>query len=124
MSTLDLLSREGFTLFVGSHAAPPSGSRLPTRSPRASGFPISVIVVSAEEIEWAAVREVDESGAVLVRPDSKVAWRAATAPPDPTEALRQRPWQRSCAVRCEPLDEDPAEPYLERIRAAAARLGQ
>lgn len=37
---------------------------------------------------WAAQREVDDSGAVLVRPDGRVAWRAMTAPDDHSGALR------------------------------------
>jgi len=36
---------------------------------------------------WAAQREVSESGAVLVRPDQHVAWRAEDAVPDPAAVL-------------------------------------
>jgi 2,4-dichlorophenol 6-monooxygenase len=38
--------------------------------------------------EWKAVRGHEETGAVLVRPDGHVAFRAASAHPDPEAALR------------------------------------
>jgi 2,4-dichlorophenol 6-monooxygenase len=37
--------------------------------------------------DWAKVREVDESGALLVRPDKHIAWRSMTMPADPRGAL-------------------------------------
>ena len=37
--------------------------------------------------DWARAREVEESGAVLVRPDGMVAWRSSALPDDPTAAL-------------------------------------
>ncbi|HVQ96713.1 MAG TPA: FAD-dependent oxidoreductase [Mycobacteriales bacterium] len=122
LSTLDLVSRQGFTLFVGpSHAA--DWKQAAARAGAGSQFPITVVVVAAAETEWAAVREVDESGALLVRPDSKVAWRAATAPPAPGDALAAAVATLLRGVTAAG-DEDPAEPYLERIRAAATRLGR
>ena len=33
--------------------------------------------------DWAKVREVDESGALLVRPDKHIAWRSMTMPANP-----------------------------------------
>lgn len=38
--------------------------------------------------DWAKRREVEESGALLVRPDKHVAWRARSLPEDPVAALR------------------------------------
>ena len=38
---------------------------------------------------WRGVREIDEAGAVLVRPDGYVAWRQSAAVWDDDEALRQ-----------------------------------
>ena len=38
--------------------------------------------------DWSRRREVEESGALLVRPDKHVAWRARTLPEDPVGALR------------------------------------
>ena len=38
---------------------------------------------------WRGVREIDEAGAVLVRPDGYVAWRQTAAVWDDDGALRQ-----------------------------------
>ena len=38
--------------------------------------------------DWARLREVDESGALLVRPDKHIGWRSTTLPSDPEAALR------------------------------------
>lgn len=37
--------------------------------------------------DWAKIREVEESGAILVRPDSHVAWRAPVLAEDPVRTL-------------------------------------
>ena len=37
--------------------------------------------------DWADQREVQESGALLVRPDKHVGWRSDGLPDDPEEAL-------------------------------------
>jgi 2,4-dichlorophenol 6-monooxygenase len=42
---------------------------------------------------WQALRQVSETGAVLVRPDGHVAWRVAQLPSDPLAALSQA-WVR------------------------------
>jgi 2,4-dichlorophenol 6-monooxygenase len=39
--------------------------------------------------DWARLREVEESGALLVRPDKHIGWRAMTLPDDPESALRR-----------------------------------
>jgi 2,4-dichlorophenol 6-monooxygenase len=39
--------------------------------------------------DWAKLREVEESGALLVRPDKHVGWRAASLPDDPQGALHE-----------------------------------
>ncbi len=36
---------------------------------------------------WAAVRQIDDDGAILVRPDNHVAWRSSTASGSPVEEL-------------------------------------
>ncbi|MGU3436335.1 FAD-dependent oxidoreductase [Actinomycetes bacterium M1A6_2h] len=38
--------------------------------------------------DWASLREVEESGVLLVRPDKHIAWRSMSMPDDPTVALR------------------------------------
>jgi 2,4-dichlorophenol 6-monooxygenase len=66
---------------------------------------------------WRGARQIGDTGAVLVRPDRKVAWRVADMPDAAPAALAS-----ALAVILrggdEPAD-DPAEPYLQRIRAAA-----
>ena len=38
--------------------------------------------------DWARVREIDEDGALLVRPDKFIAWRSMSLPVAPDQALR------------------------------------
>ncbi|PVH70624.1 hypothetical protein DL98DRAFT_436661 [Cadophora sp. DSE1049] len=38
--------------------------------------------------QWSALREIRDSGAILVRPDQHVAWRCIRRPENPTDALR------------------------------------
>ncbi|HEY6576613.1 MAG TPA: phenol 2-monooxygenase, partial [Mycobacterium sp.] len=38
--------------------------------------------------DWAKLREVEESGVLLVRPDKHIAWRTMSLPQDPEDALR------------------------------------
>jgi 2,4-dichlorophenol 6-monooxygenase len=38
--------------------------------------------------DWARIREVEEDGAILVRPDKFVGWRSLTLPDSPRDALR------------------------------------
>jgi 2,4-dichlorophenol 6-monooxygenase len=38
--------------------------------------------------DWAKVREIDESGALLIRPDKHIAYRATTLPSNPADELR------------------------------------
>jgi 2,4-dichlorophenol 6-monooxygenase len=120
VSTLDLVSPTAFTLFTGPAAAArwrAAGASAAT----ACGFPVTVVEIPAADRGWAAVREIGDTGAVLVRPDRKVGWRTATEPADPGEELESvlrvilRGGQRPCGA-------DPAGPYLERIRSAAKRL--
>jgi 2,4-dichlorophenol 6-monooxygenase len=58
------------------------------------GVPLEAVVIGpGREVtdlyyDWARLREIDESGALLVRPDKHVGWRAPTLPDDPEAALR------------------------------------
>jgi 2,4-dichlorophenol 6-monooxygenase len=38
--------------------------------------------------DWARIREVDEDGVLLVRPDKFIGWRAMSLPDHPEQALR------------------------------------
>jgi 2,4-dichlorophenol 6-monooxygenase len=42
---------------------------------------------SDDDGTWAAVREISDSGAILVRPDNHVAYRSIGAVPDAADAL-------------------------------------
>jgi 2,4-dichlorophenol 6-monooxygenase len=59
------------------------------------GLPLETVVIGPGRAvtdlyyDWAKLREVEESGALLVRPDKHIAWRAMTLPEDPTAALRE-----------------------------------
>jgi len=58
------------------------------------GVPVGAVVIGpGREVtdlyfDWAKTREVEESGALLVRPDKHIAWRAHSLPEDPAGALR------------------------------------
>lgn len=79
VSTLDLVDGLGFTLLTGPGGQPWLEAAAETSS--RFGVPITVHVVGrgsglADPYgEWAAVREVESDGCVLVRPDRHVAWR-------------------------------------------------
>jgi 2,4-dichlorophenol 6-monooxygenase len=91
-STHDLAPYGQFTLFTGitgedwATAAQKAGDQL--------GVPIKTVVIGPGRettdlyFDWAKLREVAEDGAVLVRPDKHVGWRARTLPADPETALR------------------------------------
>jgi 2,4-dichlorophenol 6-monooxygenase len=98
ISTLDLVDGLGFGLLTGpggqrwAHAAAEVSSQL--------DIPITVHVIGGGGAEladpygeWAAVREVESDGCVLVRPDRHVAWRCpridATATGKLDETMRR-----------------------------------
>jgi 2,4-dichlorophenol 6-monooxygenase len=122
VSTLDLVDTDALTLFVGPAAAE-AWQAAADAVARATGFPVSVVVVPGEEAGWTAVREVADTGAVLVRPDRKVAWRCGRASEYPVGDLTGAV---TAVLGGGPPAEgaDPAEPYLERIRQAAGRLSR
>ena len=57
------------------------------------GVPLATVVIGpGREVtdlyyDWAKLREVEESGVLLVRPDKHIAWRATTLPDDPEGGL-------------------------------------
>ena len=119
VSTRDLVGQEGFTLFTGPAAAG-QWREAAARAAGAGLLPVSVIVVPAEDLGWSAVREVTDAGAVLARPDRVVCWRAETTPADPAGALLGA--LEVVLGSGSSVEGDLAEPFLERIRQAAARL--
>ena len=89
VSTHDLIGQAGFVLITG-----PDGSAWAQAAARAEeklAVPVRVVRIGVEHLDvdgqWARVREVSDAGAVLVRPDNHVAFRAAGGVDNPTEAL-------------------------------------
>lgn len=121
VSTLDLVAPDALTLVTGPAGA--AGWREAAAAVAGAGtLDVRVVVVPESVTGWAQVREVGPAGAVLVRPDRKVAWRVADLPADPVVELRAAVLL-VLAGGCVPRGADPAEPYLARIRQAAVALG-
>ncbi|QIG44715.1 FAD-dependent monooxygenase [Nocardioides anomalus] len=92
LAMLDLAPYDRFTVLTGvageawAAAAAAVGAEL--------GVPVETVVIGpGREVtdlyyDWAKLREVEESGALLVRPDKHVAWRSHALPDDPETALR------------------------------------
>ncbi|MCU1476885.1 MAG: aromatic ring hydroxylase [Subtercola sp.] len=116
-STRDLVQATGLTLFTSDAAQTAwRDAVLAVGSP----MPIQILAVPRTEEAWAAVREIGDDGAVLVRPDATVGWRTDRLPHDPAGALRD-----AVAVILRGGDApavDPAETFLVRVRAAATTL--
>ena len=95
VSTLDLAPYAQFTVFTGIageawvDAAAEVAAEL--------GVPLEAVVIGPGReytdlyYDWARLREIDEDGALLVRPDKHIAWRSAQLPADPADALPRRP---------------------------------
>ncbi|KWR70056.1 phenol 2-monooxygenase [Arthrobacter sp. W1] len=92
-STHDLAPYGQFTLFTGTTgaaweaAAEAASARL--------GIRINTVVIGPDRqitdlyFDWERLRGVAEDGAVLVRPDKHVGWRAQSLPPHPAQALAE-----------------------------------
>jgi 2,4-dichlorophenol 6-monooxygenase len=117
VSTRDLVRRTGLTLFVGETALAQWRDAVAAQT---GGLPVTLTVIPDADVAWSEVNEISADGAVLVRPDAKNAWRVVHLPADPAAAL-----QDAVAVISrggDPAADDPAAPYFERIRRAAAVL--
>ena len=92
LAMMDLAPYTRFTLITGiageawADAATEVGAEL--------GVEVGAVVIGpGREVtdlyyDWARLREIDESGALLVRPDKHIGWRAPALPADPAAALR------------------------------------
>jgi 2,4-dichlorophenol 6-monooxygenase len=92
ISTHDLVAVDGgLTLYIGSRgrgwsdAAQAAAAKL--------GIRIGVIAIGSDYLDvdgqWAEIREIADDGAVLVRPDHHIAWRAMTGSDDADHVLVQ-----------------------------------
>ena len=93
VSTLDLAPYTTFTLITGI-----AGEAWATAAKKISDeldVPINTVIIGpGREVtdiyyDWARIREIDEDGVLLVRPDKHIGWRSMTLPRDPEQALRQ-----------------------------------
>jgi 2,4-dichlorophenol 6-monooxygenase len=91
VSTLDLAPYNTFTLFTG--IAGEAWAEAAEKVSRDLGAAIKTVIIGpGREVtdiyyDWARVREVDEDGALLVRPDKFIGWRSTSLPADPARAL-------------------------------------
>ena len=86
VSTLDLVGKGRFTLVTGiaGHAWVKGAQSLDL--PYLDTLVIGAAGAQDVYCDWQAVREIEEAGALLVRPDGVVAWRHATGVADANEA--------------------------------------
>jgi 2,4-dichlorophenol 6-monooxygenase len=90
-STLDLCGRGRFTLLTGIGGAPWIAAA--EAAGRALGMPVRTVTIGPRADfedhvgDWDKVREIGDAGALLVRPDHHVAWRAAGMAADPAGDL-------------------------------------
>jgi 2,4-dichlorophenol 6-monooxygenase len=92
MAMMDLAPYHRFTLITG--IAGEAWAAVADKVAAELDVPLETVVIGpGREVtdlyyDWAKLREVEESGALLVRPDKHVAWRAMSMPEDPEGALR------------------------------------
>jgi 2,4-dichlorophenol 6-monooxygenase len=91
VSTLDVAGKARFALLTGHGGEGWRGAAAAAGA--CHGIDVEVVSIGPRlDYEdpyrsWAKLREVDESGCVLVRPDLVVAWRCRAMPENPQEAL-------------------------------------
>jgi 2,4-dichlorophenol 6-monooxygenase len=89
---MDLAPYHRFTLLTGVAGAAWESAAADVAA--ALGVDVETVVIGpGREVtdlyyDWAKLREVDESGALLIRPDKHIAWRSQTLPDDPASALK------------------------------------
>lgn len=92
-STLDLCGKGRFTILTGIGGEAWQAAADAVNAEFGCDIRVHVIgprrAVEDHTGDWARCREVQDTGAVLVRPDHHVAWRADTLPNDPKGDLRR-----------------------------------
>jgi 2,4-dichlorophenol 6-monooxygenase len=92
LATMDLAPYTRFTLITG--IAGEGWQVAAERVARESGVPLATVIIGPGRditdlyYDWSKLREVEEGGALLIRPDKHVAWRSHALPADPEAALR------------------------------------
>lgn len=93
LSTLDVANRQGFTVITGIGGE--GWLRAAQQTSEALGVPITSVSIGYQQEyhdiygDWALVREIDEAGCLLVRPDRHIAWRVLHRAEDPIRELRE-----------------------------------
>ena len=92
VSTLDAAGNGKFCLIVGIGGEPWVKAAAAVSLELGVELPVVAIGYKCEYDDvlghWSRVREIDDRGALLVRPDRYIAWRSFTRPSSPREALR------------------------------------
>ena len=92
ISTLDLAGHGRFCVIVGIGGEPWAQAAATVSAELGIELPVYSVGYRCEYDdvlgEWAALREIDDRGALLVRPDRHIAWRSHTRPDHPEDALR------------------------------------
>ena len=91
VSTLDLAPYDAFTLITGIAGEPWAAAAAKVSDDL--GVPLKTVIIGpGREVtdiyyDWARLREVNEDGVLLVRPDKFIGWRSMSLPADPERAL-------------------------------------
>ena len=91
ISTLDLAPMTRFTLLTGIAGEPWVAAA--EKVGQELGVSLETVVIGPGRpvtdlyYDWARVREIEEEGALLVRPDKHIGWRSMRLPADPERAL-------------------------------------
>lgn len=107
LSTLDLAGHGRFCLIVGIGGAPWTEAALAVSAELQIELPVFAVDYRCEYDDvlgdWNKVREIDDRGALLVRPDQHIAWRSFTLPSSPRDALAEA--LRQClSIECSEID--------------------
>jgi 2,4-dichlorophenol 6-monooxygenase len=92
VSTLDLAKYDTFTLITGIAGEPWAAAAAKVGDDL--GVPLKTVIIGPGRkvtdiyYDWARLREVNEDGVLLVRPDKFIGWRSMSLPADPEQALR------------------------------------
>jgi 2,4-dichlorophenol 6-monooxygenase len=91
ISTHDLITGDGFVLITGDEGTP--WCDVADRVGKEHGIELRAVAIGVlgdfadPDGVWAATREIEDSGAILVRPDNHVAWRSLKSVDDPAATL-------------------------------------
>lgn len=104
VSTLDVVGKGRFTLITGASGAAWEEAVAELDLPFLDILRIDVGDIRDPYRYWARIREIDEAGVLLVRPDGAIAWRHADAVRDGETANRQLRFAMSNTLLLTDLD--------------------